>query len=86
MFCHMLFCVQHSLQKEKVSYTISLSTILNCHEYRIVKLISPNLNYLMLIGTVLLLISGSDFRTRDRVSQTIICMVSWYGSVGVLYV
>lgn len=43
--------------------------------YRVVKLISPNLNYIMILGAVMIAVCGVPIRTRTIATQTIDCVV-----------
>ena len=77
--CHCLSVIQLHLQKQKVSLhsshrAISCDSILLC---RIVRLISPNLNYFIILGAILLYISIAFFvfPTLDPFLVTFACHV-----------
>ena len=42
---------------------------------RVVKLISPNLNYIMILGAVMIAVCGVPIRTTTIATQTIDCVV-----------
>ena len=49
--------------------------------HRIVKLTSPNLNYIMILGAVGILASGVVFRFTSVTSQTIKCTVGLFNAL-----